>query len=940
MIHPHRWLMLAAVLLFALPVAGAEEDPGYNPGPDSFYYQPRRNLMGYPPLEAVSPRPDLPLDHDPRRRLRFSDFVFGTVTAAQAEAKARWARDSGITMIAGQDNRYLFFEEGDTILPPSTSVRKTLDQIIADTKQVVEACHRHGVKYVHHLTSTMVTEDYWNRHPDFRSIDMRTGEPIKTQYRTAAVCVANPDWQQDLLSRLERLVRETGLDGLFVDELVFWRPTACGCASCRTRFKLETGFELPEKYDPAFIGKLHNPAYRRWLLWRQEKLIELNKKISAIARLNGGVRFEYCSTHSTTGSIYLTFGWSHDNPLHYVDLFGYEGQPQSYRELGAIYSWPIAIHETKLMRAISDHLGSTPWYLPYPKMEGDNTYLWMLAFVEGCATWWRDRRVDHWKPLALWEEVNEDLINNAVPLGNIGILMSVDSAIRNANQGDKSWATGISAFCAALTDSHLPYRAVLAADVESASLAEMGVDTLILPGSDTLSPRTIEAIRAFVSAGGTLIATGATALYDAETFEAGRNFALADVLGVSLLGLEDAGNFTLQISGSNEIIGDFTADLRREQPFCRVAPRGAQVLGRIIADRGGRFPGMTVNRFGEGRAIYFAGRPELGYHYSDADKNPIKTGQFWRDLRDDSVRELIARTVRAGPPPALIAANLPIGIVAEGYRQSFGGVSSVQVRLANFTGGVIREGNLPQIAYLSFPEVNAKLPDPSQPITLSVRAAAVEKVLMISPDYDAAVELPFHQDGDRARVELPTFHRAAAVCFIQSGSADVLARLEGKIAGEIPAPKQLVYTEHQPMVGPYHPDHLVIFADAKAMSGGRFVVPWKDEISRTIYGQEGEAQAAATRFQLDRVPEQVTLEIAGVDGLGHPNIQLQIQINGQTIFEGTSPYGGQWNAHPFPLDAKLLRVGENQIIIRNITAPQEGQPIAWMSIHFIRLLPH
>jgi hypothetical protein len=872
--------MLLIAISPALLLAG---ERGYNPPADSSYYQTRRILIGYPPRDIDrSHLPAPSLDDDLRVRMWLTDPDFDDITPAKAEQKAKQAAQAGMNVVDGQGNRYLFFEEGDTsaLRTGAMTPPKTLDQVIAETKMMVDACHRHGVHYVHHLTSTQVTLDYWERHPAYRSIDIATGEPIITQYRTAAVCAANPDWQKDYLTRLERLVRETGIDGLFVDEIVLWRPTACGCDSCRTRFKADTGYDLPQNADGDFFGNLDNPAYLIWLRWRQRQLIDFNKKVSEIARLNGGVRYEYSSNHSGTGSIFVTYGWSHDNALEYVDLFGYEYRAHGHRTTGYIYNWPIGLYETKLMRTVSDHVGSTPWMLPAVRHEGGRTWAWMLHFSQGGNSWWRSGSEKSWQPLADWERGHDDLVLGTVPGGNVGVLFSVESATHAQLRGDRDWELGTLGMCAALSDSHIAYRAVLRQDIEQGRLEAMGVDTLVLPGVDTMYDQTIDAVRRFVAAGGTLIATGAPASYDAQTYQPRADDALADVLGLS-------------------------EDDELAQP--------------------------VTHAFGNGRAIYLPDRPDRRCVYIDPQRNPLEVGSDWQDMRDQQARRDIARAVQSGGEPAMVLSDLPRGVVAELYRQQYGAVRSVQVRLINFTGGILEEGFIPALTSMNFPAIE-------QPIEVAVRAADVQQVLVISPDYDTIVKLPFEQNGPFVRTTLPRLDRAAAVCFVQAGLDRVRELAGGAFADQLPEPVELLYDEYEPFVGEHDPDAIVIFADAERMSGGRYVVPWQHEITRTIYGEDSPAREISATFELDAVSANATFELAGLNGLGHPDIQLQIELNGKLIYDRISPFrSGRWSLHSIPLDSQDLRAGENVVRIRNMNQPVEGEQISWLTINFIRI---
>ena len=159
-----------------------------------------------------------------------------------------------------------------------------------------------------------------------------------------------------------------------------------------------------------------------------------------------------------------------------------------------------------------------------------------------------------------------------------------------------------------LNQLHIPFKTVKAGDDLSAYKA------LIINNCRYLSPDECDRIRHFVAAGGTLIATGSTSLYDFGGNSNG-NFQLADVFGVDFTGkFSDRVNY----SGSDLILA------RNPAPFV-TAGNKTQVRGylwlpdfpagdadnyaSIHSDPPGEmtgYPALTVNRFGKGVCVWLA----------------------------------------------------------------------------------------------------------------------------------------------------------------------------------------------------------------------------------------------------------------------------------------------------------------------------------------------
>lgn len=176
---------------------------------------------------------------------------------------------------------------------------------------------------------------------------------------------------------------------------------------------------------------------------------------------------------------------------------------------------------------------------------------------------------------------------------------------------------GAEAFHSALIDRHIQYDIIqLDRDLSRYQL-------LILPDQAALSDEEIERLRAYVTAGGKLLAAGRSSLWD----EQGRrrpDFGLADVFGVSYE--KEAGcEFVYLRLADFGLRGDVTAlpILIDEMPL-RVALGGAALLGDFLGPESGRseastilwgdagpdeekrFPGIARNRVGAGECIYVA----------------------------------------------------------------------------------------------------------------------------------------------------------------------------------------------------------------------------------------------------------------------------------------------------------------------------------------------
>lgn len=145
-----------------------------------------------------------------------------------------------------------------------------------------------------------------------------------------------------------------------------------------------------------------------------------------------------------------------------------------------------------------------------------------------------------------------------------------------------------------------------------------GYKIVVLPESVQLSGQSLEKVRRFVEAGGLLVTEGKAA-FDPEA----RNFALSDVLGLNFL--EYAPYSFAYMSVNKDLwAGNALIPQLLEGEFIKATPAGAETLsyiqwpcGESVAPRSfrhrlpppgdvSRFPAVSVNNYGKGKAIYIA----------------------------------------------------------------------------------------------------------------------------------------------------------------------------------------------------------------------------------------------------------------------------------------------------------------------------------------------
>jgi hypothetical protein len=905
----------------------AESAAADNPPPSS---GDKSILIGYPPLAVTIP--DSARMPDIKRSFRMTEFLGGDkLTLGEAEQWVVNYKKQGFNvLLTPYKNRYLFFDNDQqtrTYFPYHPSY----ESFIKITRTEVQAAHKYGMKFFAHLTATTVEKEFIEAHPDWASIDIPTGKIPMNSYGSYMTCINNDAFMAEYFRRLKRFLKETGVDGIMQDEIQFMGVDLCGCPSCRAKYQKDVGLPYPViTKDWVWEYHMQDPQYQRWLQWRRQCVVDRLKEYRQVVKsVNPSIVITNYLSSNVVASIYPYSGGVLNDYPQFADQIGYESEPPVNRNHLYAYYRPWIIPQMKYMAAVRDRMDSGMWTYFYPKTLGDYTWTWMLAMSQNSRLWWNATHATQgaWGPLVAWEANHDPILSGQRTLANVGVLFSTKDRDRiTYMKSEPRFVPGFLALCDALSDGQVPYRVVVEEDLADKSPLA-GVKVLWLPNVRVLSEAEAGVIRKFVHDGGTLLATGRTSLAN-DQGDLQENFALADLFGCDYAG---------EHAAPGRLGGKFTGELDYGETFALVKNirPDVQILATLKTGEGREVPGILARKVGAGHVIYCAARPEAEYVYPG---DPIEPGKDWTDHRNPKYQELIGRlTQRDNPQPPLVADNLPRGVVTEVYRyQSDLGHGTV-VHVVNFLGGLLKNGPVPAVPRITYPEVKPRLPDPGKPITLSVLAPQASSVLLFSPDFDAVVKLPFQRDGEYIRVTLPVFYRYFML-YVSDGDATPLLKRLGVQAtvDAIPEAKKLVFREIKPLAGDGGPGDHIVLADSKQMSGG-YKANIQDRPGQWVYGAQSGYSKLDALFTLAKKPEQAELEIGGMDDNYPPQVRIEIKVNGQVIYAGDSGFpDNQWAVRTFAIKPDVLTSGVNRVEIIN---PAPGAALAppWVGINFIKI---
>ena len=137
-------------------------------------------------------------------------------------------------------------------------------------RDLIDLCHDHGMDVVAYY-SLIYNNAAYQDHPDWRMLHL-DGSPSRSDPgidmarggRYGLVCPNQSGYRDFLRLQFAEFCAAYRFEGLFLD-MTFW-PMVCACDACRTRYREETGAEIPtlvDWQDPAWLR--FQTARQRWM---------------------------------------------------------------------------------------------------------------------------------------------------------------------------------------------------------------------------------------------------------------------------------------------------------------------------------------------------------------------------------------------------------------------------------------------------------------------------------------------------------------------------------------------------------------------------------------------------------------------------------------------------------------------------------------------------
>jgi hypothetical protein len=522
-----------------------------------------------------------------------------------------------------------------------------LERDIAEYKRL-------GVRILGVYPPTLQGEVY-ELHPDWRRIATNTTEvpsvDLKKYPHGGMLCPLGPygDFFIDVLAEI--LTRYPDVDAFSFDGL--HHGGVCYCEHCRKNYRKDTGQEIPK-------ADLNDPAFRRYQHWADRRLEDLVRRMQV--RLKGikpDVALVTWSTNAGRWGHFLSLPRNMPARLNLLfDAPDQEFWMDESNRGGTI----LPAFTNAYMWAVTDHrVGfSEPYLMSHGNPYGKDSFppheierRMMLALTYGASP-----SIAVAQPPRLQAELyrcmdevqrREPWLTHKQPERWAALLMSDNTRTfygRDPGRVEERYMASVLGTFRACVEEHLPVTVINDWNLNPADLSKFKV--LILPNAACLDDRQVKAIDEFVKAGGGLVASLDTSLFD-EFGTPRNNFALADVLGVDYRGLPPVaplkGKDDLDVNFAKGIGPDYwerrknVFDFRQDVasflnegrmktyvgpepvtfrgPAVRVAGRtGARPVGTIRgkAPDAPELPGVLAHAHGKGHVVYLAAGFDAAYY--------------------------------------------------------------------------------------------------------------------------------------------------------------------------------------------------------------------------------------------------------------------------------------------------------------------------------------
>lgn len=454
----------------------------------------------------------------------------GDVTKFDPDMWLRYMEDAACDGLVLGSGGYMAFH--DTDIPYHYRVKHPQHEDVFG--YMVEACRKKGYSIICRTDSHACHDDAFQAHPEWVAITKDGGPRRHWSFPEVWVTCPLGDYGFDFMKRVHgELARKYDMDAIFCNR---WPGSGvCYCEACRKNFYDYCGREIPRILDPK------DETTQLYMQWHEKRSFELCKAWDQeIIRNNPSMRFVPNSSVGTSPFLDNRMLGDYAAVL-YADYQGREKNMTPWfngrtgkelhavlgdKPIGGIFStgtaerrWKDSVQEkAELELWVSEAVanGLRPWFTKFSMQVFDGRW---MPVVKELYNKYRD-----------WEKY----LRHTASQAEVALMFSQHTVKKYALANrDQLVEKPINGFYHALIEARIPFDMIDSHFINQEHLGKYRA--VILPNIAVLSDADCAALKAYVEAGGAVLASYETSLYD-ENGRRREDFGLADLFGVHFTG--------------------------------------------------------------------------------------------------------------------------------------------------------------------------------------------------------------------------------------------------------------------------------------------------------------------------------------------------------------------------------------------------------------------
>ncbi|NIF80460.1 Tat pathway signal protein [Paraburkholderia sp. Cy-641] len=406
--------------------------------------------------------------------------------------------------------------------------------------EIVSAAREDGLQVIARMDSNCVGEDFFREHPDWICVDL-SGDPY-TRGDKFVTCINSPYYTEYLPGVIKEVIERVRPDG-FADNSWYGltRESVCYCKYCQRGFgAFSNGFSLPTS------ANWEDKNYRKWIQWSYARRVELWDLNNATTKEAGGPDCTWSGMISGDLAVNANRFSDLRQLLSRAKIVMLDHQRRSKRDsfeqntecglrLHELAGWDKLIPES-----MPQYLLGEPIFRLSSMPEAEVQMWSAAAFAGGIQPWWHhigssheDRRqYKYAEKIFNWHRANAEILVNRTPQADVGVVWSQTN--QDFYGQDKSQDKALNPYRGVINALNKSAITYLPIHVDEISKATGRFSLLILPSIVAMSVDQIDAVKAYIENGGSVIVTGDTSLMDENGIRRD-DYGLAETFGVHRL---------------------------------------------------------------------------------------------------------------------------------------------------------------------------------------------------------------------------------------------------------------------------------------------------------------------------------------------------------------------------------------------------------------------